>query len=176
MHDGLLRAAALFLAWLLLIKFFVFVLVLSLGTGLPDWLQLPAILVLVLVVGRKLRFGSVEVGVCAACDARWRGVLRARRLATLMVVPFTILPIVALDIEQHGRLPRGTAGWLSLALAVAWIAALVGVRVGRLRDLLVTAKAIHDQVIILRGVHPDARSALVAETAAADAVRRIPPA
>jgi hypothetical protein len=103
-------------------------------------------------------------------------VLRARRLTTLLIVPLTILPIVALDIEQHDRLPRGTAQWLSLALAVAWIAALIGARVGRLRDLLVTAKAINDEVIILRGVHPDARRALVAEAAAADAVRRIPPA
>jgi hypothetical protein len=123
----------------------------------------------IVVLSFLQRTGGVSLPLCAACDARWRRVVRRRSLTTLSVIPVTLLAGVALAAEARGRLPDGAGSWLALALAAVWTAAFLAVHVGKSRRATVTAAGITGDLIFLRGVHPAARRELVAE---AVAVRR----
>jgi hypothetical protein len=121
---------------------------------------------------RGWRYGALDLPICATCDARWRGVLRVRFLAWLALVPVGVVAAVLVDWGAHGA--RG-ASWLGMALFIAWASAVAALYLRRWRDRTVSASGIHEQLIVLRGVHPDARQALVREAAAASTIRRIPP-
>jgi hypothetical protein len=112
---------------------------------------------------RGWRYGALDLPLCPACSARWRGVVRARFLATLAIIPVLVLSAIARSTQ------------VASALVAVWVLGLVVVNTGTWRKRTVGAKAIHDQLIFLRGVHPDARRALVVEATAAAGVRRIPP-
>jgi len=124
---------------------------------------------------RGWRYGALDLPLCRACNARWRGVVRARFLVTLAIIPVLVLSAVAIDLDAHRVALGGHSTEIAFALVTAWIVGLGAVYTGTWRKRTVGAKAIHDQLIFLRGVHPDARRALVAEAAAAAGVRRIPP-
>jgi hypothetical protein len=124
---------------------------------------------------RGWRYGALDLPLCPACSARWRGVLRARFLATLAIIPVLVLSAIAIDLDVHRGVLGGHSTLVASALVTAWLLGLVAVNTGRWRKRTVGAKAIHDQLIFLRGVHPEARRALVVDAAAAAGVRRIPP-
>jgi hypothetical protein len=124
---------------------------------------------------RGWRYGALHLPLCSACNARWRGVARARFLATLAIVPALVLSAVAIDLDAHRGALGGRATQVAFALVAAWILGLIVVNTGSWRNRTVGAKAIHDQLIFLRGVHRDARRELIADAAEAAGVRRIPP-
>jgi hypothetical protein len=180
MHHGVARALVVFALCFVASTLVTIVLSLGLLTTLglesvTHWLSILGLTISVFVAGRRLRLAAVDLPICPTCDSKWRVVLRARRLATLSIVLVMVLPIAVHVAELRGRFPRGTARTIALGLALAWVGMLATFRVGKWRDRTVTAKAIHGELIFLRGVHPDARRALVAEAAAADSLRRIPP-
>ncbi|HEX8795866.1 MAG TPA: hypothetical protein VF765_33180 [Polyangiaceae bacterium] len=113
---------------------------------------------------RGWRHGALDLPLCRACNARWRGGERARLLAGLAIVP-----VLALSAAFGGH-----SASLAWAFVMLWLVGLLAVHMGTWRNRTVGAKAIHDQLIFLRGVHPDARRALVADAAEAAGVRRIP--
>jgi hypothetical protein len=124
---------------------------------------------------RGWRYGALDLPLCPACDARWRGVVRARFLATLAIIPVLVASAFAVELDRPGTPFGGRSSQVALALVAAWLLGLVAVYAGTLRTRTVGAKVILDQIIFLRGVHPDARRALVIEAATAAGVRRIPP-
>jgi hypothetical protein len=132
-------------------------------------------LVCVVVFARGWRYGAIELPICATCDARWRGVLRARFLMMLAIVPVGIAAAAVTDLGAHGTLLRGLSAWFAPSLIVVWATLLLLLYTGKWRNRTVSAKAIHNQLIFLRGVHPEARRTLVVEAVAAGGVRRVPP-
>jgi hypothetical protein len=162
------------LAGLILARFVV-TFVLTLVVPFDLWSGI-GFLVCFAVFWRGWRHGSLDLPVCPACDARWRAVVRARFLATLAIIPVLILSAIAADLDRPGSPFDGRKSQVAFALAAAWLLGLIAVHAGTLRKRTVGARAIHDQLIFLRGVHPDARRALVVEAATAAGVRRIPPA
>lgn len=128
-----------------------------------DFWKLVIGLVCFAIFWRGWRHGALDLPLCQACNARWRGGERARLLAALAIVPVLV---VSAAFEGHSvRLAYG--------LLTLWIAGVVAVHMGTWRNRTVGAKAIDDELIFLRGVHPDARRALVADAAEAAGVRRI---
>lgn len=125
---------------------------------------------------RGWRYGALDLPLCQACSARWRGVVRARFLATLAILPVLAVAAVAIDLDARRGALGGYSKQVAFALVMAWALGLVLLHTGTWRRRTVDAKAIHEQLVFLRGVHPDARRALVAEAAMAEGVRRIPPA
>ena len=113
----------------------------------------------VIVLSFLQRTAGVMLPLCPACDGRWRRAVRARSLTALSFVPLSFLALGSFIAEARGSLPEHVAGWLSLALLIAWIATFVAVRATTERDL-VTAAAIDRDSLSLRGVHPQARRAL----------------
>jgi len=65
--------------------------------------------------------------------------------------------------EARGWLPAGAGGWVGLALALVWAAAYADARVRTGRRWRVTAVRIERDLLWLRGVHPDAARAIVAD-------------
>jgi hypothetical protein len=124
---------------------------------------------------RGWRYGALDLPLCRTCNARWRGIVRARFLVTLAIIPILVVSAIAMDLDAHRAALGGHSTLVALALVTAWVLGLVAVNTGAWRKRTVGAKAIHDQLIFLHGVHPDARRALVVEVAAAAGVRRIPP-
>lgn len=114
------------------------------------------------------RTAGVALPLCRACDARWRKVVRRRSRTTLMVVPVSLLVCGALVADAKGRLPSGAGSWLALGLATGWAVLYAAAQLAG-GNHLVTAASVDRSFAFLRGVHPDARRALVAE---AGAVRR----
>jgi hypothetical protein len=133
-------------------------------------------LVCFVIFSRGWRYGALDLPVCPPCNKRWRGVVRARFLATLAIVLVLVLSAIAVELDRPGSPFEGRSSQIACALVAAWLLGLVAVYAGTLRRRTVGARAIHDQLIFLGGVHPDARRALVVEAAAAAGVRRIPPA
>jgi hypothetical protein len=121
------------------------------------------------------RYGGLDLPLCPACDARWRGLVRARFLAALAMIPVLVVSAVVVKLDRPGSPFGGRSSHIALALVVAWLVGLVVTYARPSRKRTVGAKAIVDENILLRGVHPDARRALVIEAAAAAGVRRIPP-
>jgi hypothetical protein len=140
--------------------------------GLP-WGTLGGLIALV-ILARSWSYGAVDLPICAPCNARWRGVLRSRSLVMLSLVPLAVLSAIALDLDAHGARLQHMSSWLVSLAGLAWVAVLVALHMGKWRHRMIWARAIHPQLIFLRGVHPDARRALVVEAAAAAAVRRLP--
>jgi ribosomal protein L40E len=124
---------------------------------------------------RGWRYGALDLPLCRACNARWSGVVRARLLMTLAIIPVLVLSAVAIDLDAHRAALGGHSTQVAFALVTSWFLGLVAVNTGAWRRRTVAAKAIRDQLIFLRGVHPDARRVLVVEAVAAGGVRRIPP-
>jgi hypothetical protein len=121
---------------------------------------------------RGWRHAALSLPLCKACDARWRDVVRARFLVSIAILPVLVLSAIAIDLDAHRATLGGRSGLLALALVTAWAVAFVAVHVGKWRKRTVGAKAIHEQLVFLRDVHPDARRALVIEAATAEGVRR----
>jgi hypothetical protein len=119
------------------------------------------------------RSGGVTLPICPACDERWRRAARRRSRVTLVLMPLTAAMVGAFVAEARGVLPEGAGAWVALVLVLVWVAAFAAVRLGKGRLAMVTAAGIDREILLLRGVHPDARRALVAS----HAIRRtLPPA
>jgi hypothetical protein len=114
------------------------------------------------VEGLRLREAGVFLPVCAECDARWQRAVRRRSRVALALVPVTFGAMGALFAEARGWLPAGAGGWVGLALALVWAVAYLDVRLRTGRRWRVTAVRIERDLIWLRGVHPDALPAMVA--------------
>jgi hypothetical protein len=112
------------------------------------------------------RTAGVFLPVCPACDARLRRAARVRSWVSLSLVPISFLAMGALAAEARGWLSQGAGAWTGGALALAWAAAYVTVRLRDTGRPGVTAASIEREVLSLRGVHPDARRAIVAESVA----------
>lgn len=110
------------------------------------------------------RSGGVTLPICEPCDSRWRRATRLRSRVTLALMPITMLVLGGFVAEARGVLPAAGGGWVTVGLAVVWTAAFIAVHLGKGRTTMVTAGAIDRELIFLRGVHPDARRALVASS------------
>jgi hypothetical protein len=166
MPHGIWGAIGVFLACSAVFQFGAFVVALVFSAG-AVWVSLLGWLCSVWIGGRWLRIGTLNLPICGSCDARWRAVVRVRRLASLGIVPVLVGTVVAYELEHRGRLPGGTGGLVTLGLVVAWGATLLALRRGPLQDRTVTSTAIERELICLRGVDPDARKALRAASQSA---------
>jgi hypothetical protein len=133
------------------------------------WLLLPTGALGIVLMSLLQRTAGVMLPVCRDCDARWRRAVRVRSWVALSLLPVSFVAMGAFYAEARGCLPSGAGGWIALGLTFAWAAAYLAARYGRSRHLVVTPASIDRELLHLRGVHPDARRAIVA---ASRAVRR----
>ncbi len=160
MPHGVASAIVVFLLCSTAFKLAALLVASALQSG-EAWLWLLGSALSVWIAGyRWLRIGTLSLPICGACDARWRAVVRARRLASLGILPVIVVSVVAYEFELRGRLPRGTGDLVTLALIFAWGAILLALRRGTWRDRTVTSTAIEGELICLRGVDAGARRAL----------------
>jgi hypothetical protein len=131
-----------------------------------SWLVLPTSLIGLLFPSLSRRAAGVFLPVCPACDAIWRRAARAHAWVVLSLVPVSFVAFGAFALEARGALPADAGAWITLALALAWTAGYVAAHIGRSRRLMVTAASIEREFLSLRGVHPDARRAIVAHSVA----------
>jgi hypothetical protein len=136
------------------------------GIVLIWFLQLTAGAIVIVLIACLQRTAGVVLPVCRACDARWRRAVRVRSWVALSLVPISLAVMGAFAVEARGGLPPGTGGWIAAALALSWAAAFVATRFGKSQRLTVTAASIDRELLFLRGIHPDARRAIVAESGA----------
>jgi hypothetical protein len=109
---------------------------------------------------------GVYLPFCGACDAEWRRVRRVRSVATLSLVPASVLAMGALIADARGALPPRLGALLAGTSTLGWLAAFVAVRVRTRGIRVVRAAAITRDLVWLRGVDPDAMREIAAEAAA----------
>jgi len=129
-----------------------------------QWWKYPFFAGLALFVeALRLRTAGVLLPVCETCDEQWARAVRRRSRVALALVPVTFAAVGALLAEARGWLPAGAGGWVGLALALVWAVAYGDARIRAGRRWRVTAVRIEHDLLWLRGVHPDAARAIVAD-------------